>query len=65
MAGTMKGSWEFREMGLIDTLPRPVIVQPKGCAPVVRAYQENQNPLEIMPWDSNDTIAGGLADVYT
>jgi threonine synthase len=64
MAGTMKGFSEFREMGLIDTIPRPVVVQPEGCAPIVRAFKEHQDPLKITPWDSNDTVAGGLADPF-
>jgi threonine synthase len=64
MAGTMKGFWEFQQMGLVDDLPRSVIVQPSGCAPVVRALTEHQNPLKIVPWDSNDTVAGGLADPF-
>jgi len=64
MAGTMKGFWEFKEMGLIDRIPRPVVVQPEGCAPIVRAFKEDQNPLEINPWDSNETVAGGLADPF-
>jgi len=64
MAGTMKGLWEFKEMGLIDNLPRPVVVQPEGCAPIVRAFRENQDPLDIIPWGSNETVAGGLADPF-
>jgi threonine synthase len=64
MAGTMKGFWEFKEMGLIDSIPRPVVVQPEGCAPIVRAFKEKQEPLEIIPWDSNETVAGGLADPF-
>ncbi len=64
MAGTMKGLWEFQQMGLIDDLPRPVVVQPEGCAPIVRAFKEDQNPLDITPWDSNETVAGGLADPF-
>ncbi|MHA2359065.1 MAG: threonine synthase [Candidatus Thorarchaeota archaeon] len=64
MAGTMKGLWEFQQMGLIEKLPRPVVVQPEGCAPIVRAFNENQNPLDITPWDSNETVAGGLADPF-
>ncbi len=64
MAGTMKGLWEFQQMGLIDDLPRPVVVQPEGCAPIVRAFKEDQNPLDITPWDSNQTVAGGLADPF-
>jgi threonine synthase len=64
MAGTMKGLWEFQQMGLIDELPRPVVVQPEGCAPIVRAFDEGQDPLNINPWSSNDTVAGGLADPF-
>ncbi|MFX1483250.1 MAG: threonine synthase [Promethearchaeota archaeon] len=64
MAGTMKGLWEFQQMGLIDHLPRPVVVQPEGCAPIVRAFQEGQDPLGITPWGSNETVAGGLADPF-
>ena len=64
MAGTMKGFWEFKEMGLIDNIPRPVVVQPEGCSPIVRAFRENQDPLSITPWGSNQTVAGGLADPF-
>ena len=64
MAGTMKGLWEFKEMGLIDKLPRPVVVQPEGCSPIVRAFNDQQDPLNITPWDSNETVAGGLADPF-
>jgi threonine synthase len=64
MAGTMKGFWELQQMGLIDRLPRPVVVQPEGCAPIVRAFHQKSDPLHIEPWGSNETIAGGLADPY-
>jgi threonine synthase len=64
MAGTMKGFWEFQQMGLIESIPKPVVVQPEGCAPIVRAFKEKQDPLNIRPWDSNDTVAGGLADPF-
>ncbi len=64
MAGTMKGFWEFKELGFIESLPHPVVVQPEGCSPIVRAFKENQDPLDIIPWDSNDTVAGGLADPF-
>lgn len=64
MAGTMKGFWEFQQIGLIEELPKPVVVQPEGCAPIVRAFEEKQDPLSITPWDSNETVAGGLADPF-
>jgi threonine synthase len=64
MSGTMKGFSEFKQIGLIDEIPRPVVVQPEGCAPIVRAFKEGQSPLDIKPWDSNRTVAGGLADPF-
>jgi threonine synthase len=64
MAGTMKGFWEFQQMGFIEEIPKPVVVQPEGCAPIVRAFKESQDPLNITPWDSNETVAGGLADPF-
>jgi len=51
-------------MGLIDNIPRPVVVQPEGCSPIVRAFREKQDPLSITPWVSNQTVAGGLADPF-
>jgi threonine synthase len=51
-------------MGLIDKLPRPVVVQPEGCSPIVRAFNDQQDPLNITPWESNETVAGGLADPF-
>lgn len=60
MAGTMKGLQEFYELGFIDRLPRPVVVQPEGCAPIVRAFRQSSD--EITPWGKPDTKCGGLAD---
>ncbi len=64
MAGTMKGLVEFYELGLIERVPRPVVVQPEGCAPIVRAFIERQRPETITPWGKTNTIAGGLADPF-
>ncbi|MFQ5833020.1 MAG: threonine synthase [Candidatus Thorarchaeota archaeon] len=64
MAGTMKGLYEFQELGLVEEISKPVVVQPEGCAPIVRAFNEGQDPLDIRPWDSNVTVAGGLADPF-
>jgi len=64
LAGTMKGFKEFNELGFIEGLPHAVAVQPTGCAPVVRAIQENIDPLKIVAWGPTNTIAGGLADPF-
>ena len=41
-------------------LPRLVAVQAAGCAPIVRAYQENFAP--VRAWENPGTIASGISD---
>jgi threonine synthase len=64
LGGIHSGFCELRELGLIGALPRLVGVQAKGCAPLVRAFEEGLGPSEIMsqPWEDPHTIAGGIAD---
>ena len=64
LTGIWKGFKDFRQLGFIDSTPKLVAIQPEGCAPLVRAFERNDNPFQIEPWDHPDTIAGGLADVY-
>ena len=59
----MIGMWKaFREMEALGWIgsrrPRMVTVQSDGCAPIVRAFQSNQNSAE--PWQDARTIASGL-----
>lgn len=63
-AGVWKGFKDFYHLGLINTIPKLVAVQPVGCAPLVRAFKEGKSPFEIEPWEHPNTIAGGLADVF-
>ena len=51
-------------MGFISSVPRMVVVQSTGCAPIVRAYEQNMDPLRIVPWDRPDSVATGLMDPY-
>ncbi|MBD3406016.1 MAG: threonine synthase [Candidatus Lokiarchaeota archaeon] len=64
MSGTMKGIYEFKELGLIEEIPKPVVVQPTGCSPLVEAFQKSKKPTEIEPAENVDTCAGGLADPF-
>ncbi|TXT56489.1 MAG: hypothetical protein BAJATHORv1_20078 [Candidatus Thorarchaeota archaeon] len=64
MSGSMKGLWEFREIGFIESISRPVVVQPEGCAPIVNATKYTNDSLSIEPIIEVDTCAGGLADPY-
>ena len=62
LAGNWKGYREFEQLGLIKSKPSMVAVQSTGCAPVVRAYERNMDPLKIVPWERPDSVATGLMD---
>jgi threonine synthase len=64
LTGIWKGFKDFQQLDFIDSIPKLAAIQPEGCAPLVRAFERDDNPLQIEPWDGPETIAGGLADVY-
>lgn len=59
LVGMWKAFCEMEELGWIDSKrPRMVTVQSAGCAPMVRAFQNNTSFAE--PWEDAKTIADGL-----
>jgi threonine synthase len=57
--GLWKGFNELIELGWIKKIPRLIIVQPSGCAPLVNAY--NRGECEVREaWKNAETIAAGL-----
>jgi threonine synthase len=56
------GMWKMfkilQRLGWVRNRPRIVAVQPKGCAPVVDAY--NKGRMEVAEWRTPKTIAKGL-----
>jgi threonine synthase len=59
IVGMAKAFRELRELGWIEgELPRLVAVQVKGCAPIVRAFEQGANRAE--PWANATTLAAGL-----
>lgn len=64
LTGIWKGFKDFKQLDFIESMPKLAAVQPEGCAPLVRAFERNDDPLKIEPWDRPNTIAGGLSDVY-
>jgi threonine synthase len=56
----MRKAWdEMRALGLIDDpLPRFVVAQMAGCAPIVRAFHAGAESAE--PWTNADTRVWGL-----
>ncbi|MGA8679644.1 MAG: threonine synthase [Acidimicrobiales bacterium] len=59
LIGVHKALLELREMGLIEgPLPRLVVVQASGCAPIVRAFDAGE--AESTPWEEPHTAAFGI-----
>lgn len=59
LVGMWKAFRELQALGWIgERLPRMVSVQARGCAPIVRAFQEGAP--RAAPWQDAATIASGL-----
>jgi threonine synthase len=57
--GIWRGLCQLRELGWVEgDLPRLIITQPEGCAPLVKAFEEGRASSE--PWSHPETIADGL-----
>jgi len=57
--GLWKGFNELTELGWIEKIPRLIVVQSSGCAPLVKAY-EKREPEVKEAWKNSETIAAGL-----
>jgi threonine synthase len=59
LIGMWKAFDEMEALGWIDSQrPRMVTVQASGCAPIVKAFQENKDKAE--EWQGASTLASGL-----
>ena len=59
LVGMWKAFDEMEQMGLIGSKrPRMVTVQAENCAPIVRAFQQEEEHAEL--WQGAKTIADGL-----
>jgi threonine synthase len=64
LGGQWRGFTDFMTLGLIEKQPRMVAVQASGCAPLVQAFETNQDIFNIIPWDSPHSVAEGLCDPF-
>jgi threonine synthase len=58
LVGMHKAFQELHRLGVLESEPRLIAVQPEGCAPVIRALEEREPT--VRPWDHPRTIAPGL-----
>jgi len=64
LASCWKGVTELQRIGLIEELPKIVGVQGAGCAPLVRAFEQNASPDKIERIPNAHTIAHSIEDDY-
>jgi threonine synthase len=57
--GLWKGFNELMEIGWIEKIPRLIVVQSTGCAPLVRAYEKGEFEVKEA-WKDAKTVAAGL-----
>ena len=59
LIGMWKAFQELQQMGWVTgKLPRMIAVQAEGCAPMVRAFEKNQQHAEV--WENASTVAAGI-----
>jgi len=58
LRGVFKGYRELKEAGLIDRLPRMIVVQARNVNPIVSAIREGGD--RIVPVSGGETIAGAI-----
>jgi threonine synthase len=56
--GIWRAMGQLAELGWIDRIPRLVVTQAEGCAPIVTAFDEGREESEF--WEGAKTIAAGL-----
>lgn len=64
LTGIWKGVSDFKELGLIKSLPRIMAVQPSGNQALVRAIRKGTGLDELVPEPYPESVAGGLLDPY-
>ncbi len=56
--GILKGFEEFKRAGLVERIPRLVVAQAEGCAPIVKACETNASG--VVAWPQPHTIAHAI-----
>jgi threonine synthase len=60
LIGIHKAFTELARLGLVDKMPRLVVVQSEGCAPIVKAFDAGAATAEPWPAEAASTIAFGI-----
>jgi threonine synthase len=63
IVGLWKGFKELTQLGWVEKIPRLIIVQAAGCAPLVQAFNSEEQEVKE-PWKGPETVAAGLKVPY-
>jgi threonine synthase len=64
LTGVWKGLRDLKELGMIDSLPALIAVQPEGNRALVKAMQSGLKLSQIVPEAYPKSVASGLLDPY-
>jgi threonine synthase len=64
LSSIFEGFQELKKLDIIEYIPKLIAVQPEGCAPFVKAIENNFTPDYLFknPWKEIKTISTALAD---
>lgn len=54
----IKGFTELKQLGLAERVPRILVAQSSGCAPIVKAFKEGRTTVE--KWDNPESVASAI-----
>jgi threonine synthase len=60
LIGIHKAFVELGRLGLVDKMPRLVVAQAEGCAPIVKAFEAGADTAEPWPAEAASTVAFGI-----
>jgi threonine synthase len=60
LIGIHKAYAELARLGLVDRMPRLVVVQAEGCAPIVNAFEAGADAAGPWPAEAASTVAFGI-----
>ncbi|HHW93087.1 MAG TPA: threonine synthase [Clostridiaceae bacterium] len=64
LSGIFQGFKDLVDLGLVNKLPRIVAVQDEGCCPLVKAFNDDVDPWDIVKEETVDGVALSILDAY-
>jgi threonine synthase len=59
ISGIWKGFVEYQRLGLVQNLPKMILVQAEGCSPIVEAFEKKRK--KFQRWGETKTVCSAVA----